>query len=158
MNLINKKTKERFSGIIEKVEGKELKKLKNHKDFTFDWSLESENEVFKLIEEGKKEILGLLSVIDYQEEFRIHINLIESSKLYRGKNKQILNIPGCLIGYSCKMSFKKGYEGFVSLVPKTELINYYKKTYGFLEMGTQMAILEEISESIIKKYLGDEEI
>lgn len=158
MNLINTKTGEKIAGIIEKAEKKELKKLAKLKNFVFDWSLETGNQVFKIKQEDKKEILGLISLIDVSEEFRIHINLIESASEYRGKNKLIQNIPGCLIAYACQISFKRGYEGFVSLTPKTRLINYYRDQYGFVQMGTQMAIYYEISNSIILKYIGDEEI
>lgn len=158
MNLIDKKTGEKLDGVIEKVSKSDLKRIKKEKNFGFDWNLEADNQLYKIRLTKSKEILGILSLIDYPNEFRIHINLIESSKNYRGKEKSILNIPGCLIAYTCKMAFKNGYEGFVSLTPKTELVEYYSKNYGFLQFGTQMAVLEEISESLIQKYIGDEEI
>lgn len=157
MNLIDKKTSKILNAIIEKVEIIELSKLQKNKNFTFNWSLESNKEVYKIKIKEKKEILGLISLIDYPNEFRIHINLIESSKQYRGKNKSILHIPGCLIAFSCRLAFKKGYEGFVSLIPKTKLIKYYQ-SYGFVQIGTQMAIYGEIANQLILKHIGDEEI
>lgn len=135
-----------------------MKRIKKDKNFGFDWNLESENLLFKIRLTKTKEILGVMSLIDYPNEFRIHVNLIESSKKHRGKAKKILNIPGCLIAFACKLAFKNGYEGFVSLTPKTRLVKYYKKTYGFLRFGTELAVLEEISESLIQNYIGDEEI
>ncbi len=158
MKLIETKTGEGIEAIIERLSKEEIRKLKGKKEFTFDWSLEIENDVYKIRLIEKKEVLGLMSLIDYAEEFRIHINLIESSKNYRGKNKLLKNIPGCFIAFACQLSFKKGYEGFVSLVPKTELVKYYKNTYGFEQMGTQMAVYYEVSNSLIEKYLEDEEI
>ena len=127
MNLIDSNSGEKLLGIIEKVSKSELAKLKNDDKLIFDWTLESDNQVFKIRCVKNKETLGLISLIDYPKEFRIHINLIESSKKFRGKHKPILNIPGCLIGFACKLAFKLGYEGFVSLVPKTQLIDYYNK-------------------------------
>lgn len=158
MNLIDNKTNKKLNGVIEQVTKDDLKRIKKDKNFEFNWELEGEKELYKIRLEKSKEILGLISLEDYQEEFRVHINLIESSKLYRGKNKSILHIPGCLIGYACKLSFKRGYEGFVSLTPKTQLKKYYNKTYGFILIGINMAVLEDLSEAIIKKYIGDEEI
>jgi len=156
MNLIDGNTDGKLEGAIEKVTNKEFRKLKNNKNFTFDWNQESKYQVFKIRAVDLKEILGLISIIDYPNEFRIHINLIEASILYRGKEKSILNIPGCLIAFVCKLAFKKGYNGFVSLIPKTQLIKYYQQNYGFLQFGTHMAIFEEDAELLIKKYLGDE--
>lgn len=158
MNLIDKTTGKKLKGLIEIVSKKELKALKKNTDFSFDWNLEIENEILKIRLEKNKEILGLMSLIDFPEELRMHINIIESSTAQRGKDKSILNIPGCLIGYACKISFKKGYDGFVSLVSKTKLVKYYHQTYGFIEFGTHMAVFNEISESIIQKYFDDEEI
>ena len=49
----------------------------------------------------------------------------------------------------------KGYGGFVSLIPKTQLIDY-RSIYGFEQYGRQMAVFYERSQAIIKKYLDDE--
>lgn len=158
MNLLNSITKEKLNGIIERVNKNDIKDIKKSNDFTFDWNIEQVNQLYKLSLIESKEILGIISLIDYPNEFRIHINLLESSKKQRGKKKSILNIPGCLIAFACKMSFKNGYDGFVSLIPKTELIDYYLKTYGFLHFGNQMAVFQENSELIILKFFGDEKI
>ncbi len=158
MKLIDTKTGKGLTATIEKLMKSEVKKLKGNKKFTFDWSLELENNVYKITLLEENEILGLVSVIDYSEEFRLHINLIESSKAYRGKKKLLDNIPGCLIAFVCQLSFEKGYEGFVSLVPKTELVKYYNQKYGFEQIGNQMAVYYEISNLIIEKYLGNEKV
>ena len=99
-----------------------------------------------------------MSIIDVPEELRIHINLIESSKIHRGENKSIKHIPGCLISFACRSAFIKGYGGFVSLKSKTKLKEYYRNSYGFIEMGTQMAIYNEASNLLIEKYSDDEKI
>ncbi|MGB0932400.1 MAG: hypothetical protein ACPGVB_16580, partial [Chitinophagales bacterium] len=54
--------------------------------------------------------------------------------------------------------FQKGYDGFVSLIPKTQLVDYYHEKYGFVQVGKQMAVFEELSQAIISKYQGDEKI
>jgi len=158
MKLIDTETGKKLDASIEKLIKSAIKKLKGNKKFTFDWSLEIENNVYKISLLEEEEILGLISLIDYPEEFRLHINLIESSKAYRGKKKSLDNIPGCLIAFTCQLSFESGYEGFVSLVPKTELIKYYNKKYGFEQVGNQMAVYYEIANSIIEKYLGNEKV
>jgi hypothetical protein len=155
MNLINVKTGERINGRIKKMTKAQVKKLKGSKKFQFDWSLEEAKEVYS-IKGSDNDLLGLISLTDVAEELRIHINLIESVIKHQGKNKEIDGIPGCLIGFACKMSFSKGYDGFVSLVPKTRLVDYYHEKFGFLHMGKNMVVFLEIAQSIIKKYLKDE--
>lgn len=157
MILQDVETGEIYKGIIEEVTTSELKKLRGNKNFTFDWSKEVNAKVYKITVKHRKEILGLISLVGISRELRIHINLIESNKLHRGKDKKIKNIPGSLISYACKIAFEQGYDGFVSLVPKTELVDYYR-SYGFVELGNQMAIFLESSRLLILKYIGDEEI
>lgn len=124
-------------------------------NFSFDWEIELGNEVFMLENLEKKEIIGLISIIDMSEEYRIHINLLESSISNRGKGKKIENIAYSLIAFACKQSFSLGYDGFVSLYPKTELIEYYMKEYNFEQFGKYLAIYGSASYNLIKEYLDD---
>lgn len=156
MQLINIQTGETLIGEVKEISRDDLKKLQKNNNFKFDWSKEFQYLILQIHIAGKTEILGLMSIIDIPEEFRIHINLIESSAKHRGRTKQIDNIAGCLISYCCKLAFEKGYDGFVSLIPKTQLINYYKQTYGFVQVGTQMAVFNEQSRLIISKYQRNE--
>lgn len=153
MKLINKQNGELLQGQIEQLDKNQIEGLLGYKNFTFDWSIEKNNDVYKIYLKDEDEILGLISIIDIPNEFRIYINLIESAISHRGKQKTILNIPGCLIAFACKMAFLKGYDGFVSLTPKTLLRKYYSETYGFIPMGTQMAIFGKEAYMIIQKYL-----
>ena len=158
MHLVERSSGRKIQGKIERLIQSEVRSLQNNHRFGFDWSLEAENEVYGIKAQGMDEILGLLSLSDISSEFRIHLNLIESSKENQGKAKQFDNIPGCLIGYACRMAFEKGYDGFVSLLPKTQLIYYYHTTFGFIQVGLQMAVFRDSSQSIIDKYLNDEKI
>ena len=58
------------------------------------------------------------------------MDLIESSKFNKGKNKLYNGVAGNLIAFACKKSFEKGYLGIVSFIAKTQLIDHYKKTLG----------------------------
>ncbi len=158
MVLINTETGEKYKGIIEKISPTEILRLKKNPNFTFDWPIEKENAVYKIHLKDQEEILGLISLIDIPKEFRIHINLIESSIANQGRNKRIKNIPGCLIAFTCKNAFKKGYDGFVSLIPKTKLVEHYHIRYGFIQVGNQMAVFGESSKLLIEKYIDHEEI
>lgn len=153
MKLLMVTTGEKVEATIERLSVQEIRELKGCKKFLFNWSTEIENEVYRVNLVGDQEILGLISLIDVLEELRIHINLIESSKENKGNTKQYDHIPGCLIAFACRMAFEKGYDGFVSLIPKTKLIDYYRNKFGFFSVGTHMAVFNASAQEIIIKYL-----
>ena len=98
-----------------------------------------------------------MSVIDYPEEYRIHLNLIEISSSTIGKSKKIENIAGCLIAFACQLAFIRGYAGFVSLQPKTRLIALYQDKYGFRQYGRLLAVEQNSSRLLINNYLDYED-
>lgn len=93
---------------------------------------------------------------DYPQELRIEIKLLEVRKEMVGRKKTVTGIAGCLIAFACEQAFKKGYRGFVSLVPKTHLIAHYITKYGFSQYGRQLAIEGVKANQLIEQYLEDE--
>lgn len=67
--------------------------------------------------------------------------------------KRYDNVAGCLLAFTCRLAFKKGYEGYVSLYSKTELTEYYKNKYGFREFGNNLYTELSNSERLIQKHL-----
>lgn len=156
MKLLNKDKNQEFEAEVIEVEAEDYKLIKNSKQFEFDWEKEKGNHVFKIIEKNKlenQEILGLLSLSNFSDEFRIHINLIENSSDNKGRDKKIDNVAGCLLAFAVRVSFEYGYQGFVSLVPKTELLEFYVNKYGFSQFGRQLAIEKGDAINLIQKYL-----
>ena len=98
----------------------------------FNWATEfklTERQVFKLTIRNNPDIVqGLLSISDYNDHYYLH--LIESSPFNLGKNKLYGGVPGNLFAFTCKSSWDKGYQGFVSFTSKTRLIEHYEKTLG----------------------------
>lgn len=157
MKILDKESGSEFEAIIEKVAEFEYPEIKKDKGFIFNWGLEREYEVYKLyLKDDEGRILGLLSLIDNQTELRIHINLIEVTRSNVGKIKNLDNIAGCLIAFACSLAFKRGYGGFVSLLPKTKLIDLYQNKYGFRQYGKLLAVEFESSKYLVDKYIGSE--
>lgn len=147
-----------LSADIVLLAGKDYKFLDKSKDFEFAWRKEQENEVYKIyLLDNERDILGVMSLIDVPEEYRIHLNLIEVNKKQQGKTKEIDFVAGCLIAFAADIAFQRGYFGFVSLHPKTQLIEVYKKKYGFRQYGRFMGIEQVASDQLITKYLSNEE-
>lgn len=153
MLLSDKNTGKSLKSVIEKIEEIDYDEIRKSKEYIFNWQEESENEVYKIfLEEDESEILGLISLIDYPSEYRIHLNLIEVGLKNRGRNKRIENIAGCLIAFACQLAFERDYFGFVSLKPKTKLVDLYQNVYGFRRYGILLAVEQESSRKLIKKY------
>lgn len=142
---------------ISEVHDKDYGVIKSDPRFSFDWETERNYEVYKnyLLSEDHI-ILGLMSLIDIPQEYRIHLNLLEVSKSHQGKRKKIDLIAACLIAFAAEEAIKRGYDGFVSLEPKTQLINHYKDKYGFRQYGRYLGIEGAVSQLLVHKYLGDE--
>lgn len=153
MKLVYRQTEETFEAEVVKIEKGEWQKIKRCKQFQFDWA--KEENVFKLVKVGEEnqEVLGLMSLDDIVEELRIHIHLIESSNDNKGKNKIIEGVAGCLLSFAIREAFLKGYSGFVSLLPKSELIDHYVRKYGFTQYGRQLAIEGREAFALTQKYI-----
>lgn len=124
--------------------------------FDFDWEEEFEYEIYKIRLVNDARVLGLMSVQGISREQRIEIRLLESSRENVGAFKEYDRLAGCLIAFACKLSFKEGLEGFVSLRPKTELIKLYVEKYNFSPMGNQLFVSERTSEMLISEYLEND--
>lgn len=130
-------------------------------DWLFDWHKQldmEDREVYKLVIKGNPNIIqGLLSLSDRNDH--IYMNLIESSKFNRGKNKIYLGVPGNLVAFSCKLSYEKGYSGFVAFDAKTLLIKHYKETLFAKQFkGTRMFIDSDGAMKLINQYFKQENI
>ena len=79
--------------------------------------------------------------------------LIESSKFNRGARKVYLGVPTNLVAFACKISFDKGYRGYVSFESKTRLIEHYSKTLGAqILFGNMMALNTKAAAKLVEQY------
>lgn len=101
----------------------------------------------------QNDILGLMSLVDNPDEHRIHINLIESGNINKGRNKEIDHIAGCLIGFAIRIALENGYDGLVTLEPKVKLYDHYKNKYGFIDAGYMVLIDGKSAIDLMNKYL-----
>jgi hypothetical protein len=143
-----------FDTAITRVSDKDIRALKR-KDWQFDWKLEFKDQskqIFKLTTTNNLTIIqGLLSIEDKDDHVFMH--LVESAKFNLGKHKLYLGVPGNLVSYACKVSFDRGYEGFVAFDSKTALIEHYIKTLGATHLGgRRMYINTEAAGKLVSQY------
>ncbi len=133
----------------------DLKQVSKKNGWVFNWKTElnfPEREVYKLTIQGNPNIIqGLVSLsIDSDH---VYMNLIESAPFNKGKMKVYLGVPGNLVAYTCRLSFQRGFEGFVSFHSKTKIIDHYIKTLGAYHFGGQLMIIDTLpAKGLIEKY------
>ena len=127
-------------------------------DWLFDWKAEIRikgRSIFKLVTRGNESVIqGLISLSDGKDH--VYMNLVESAKFNRGKNKLYLGVAGNLFAFACKYSFQLGYDGFVALTAKTSLIKHYQeKLRAKVLIGPRMYLDTSAALFLIKQYFND---
>jgi hypothetical protein len=154
----NVATGDSFSTEVSHLLKGDLKLVTKKNGWIFDWKTElgsPEKEVYKLTIQGNPAIIqGLVSLS--VEPDHIYMHLIESAAFNKGKSKVYLGVPGNLVAYACRLSFQRGFEGFVSFHAKTKLINHYIKTLGAYHFGGQLMIIDTYpAKALIEKYFKE---
>jgi hypothetical protein len=148
-------TGESFATNISLLLLSDLRRITKKNSWLFNWKAElkfPEREVYKLTIAGAPaSIEGLVSLstkIDH-----VFMNLIESAPSNRGKNKVYLGVPGNLVAFLCRLSFQRGFDGFVAFHSKTKLIEHYKKTLGARVHGGHLMVIDTIAaKNLVDKY------
>ena len=150
----NASTGEVFDTVVVRLTSRDLGFI--HKsEWQFDWGKELKDktkEVYKLTTINNSTILqGLLSIEDKEDHVFMH--LIESSKFNKGKDKVYFGVPGNLVAFACKVSFDKGYQGFLAFDAKTALIKHYQETLHATHFrGLRMFIETSAAFRLISQY------
>jgi len=150
-------TGDNFKTIVVELTLKEIKSIKKS-DWLFNWKQELKQRdkiVYELvIFDNINVIQGLISLQDRGDH--IFISLIESNKFNQGAKKIYIGVPGNLVAFACKLSFDKGYGGYVSFESKTKLIQHYQKSLGaHVLFGNIMAIDTNAAIKLIKQYFPE---
>jgi hypothetical protein len=124
-----------------------LKVINKKNAWLFNWKEEFKNpirEVYKLTIVGNPTIIqGLISVEIRTDH--VYIHLIENAPFNKGKVKMYAGVAGNLVAFACKLSFQRGYDGNVSFLSKSQLVEHYEKTLGAFHFGGRIMIIETTS-------------
>ena len=133
-------------------DSKQIKKA----DWQFDWNKELKNttlNIFKLTTPNNPTIIhGLIGIVDKGDH--VFMSLIENAKFNKGKKKLYKGVAGNLVAFACKIAFEKGYDGVVSFVAKTQLVEHYQYSLGAKLFGAGNRMFIDTKEAIIlvKQY------
>jgi hypothetical protein len=150
-SLKDRKTGENVATAFRRATARDVAKMQG---WAFDWRHElKSNEVYKLIlKNSPHEIQGLISLRDFGDH--IWVNLAEAAPHNLGKTKRYIGVGGNLFAIAIKISFDKGYKGFIAFEAKTELITHYRKNLGAVQIGhsPRMIIESKAARKLYKKY------
>lgn len=151
----NRRTGDSFQTDVSLLDSTDLIHISKKNGWMFDWSFEfnqNDRDVYKLTIEGNVRVIqGLVSITEKKDH--VYLHLIESAPFNLGKSKVYLGVPGNLFAFICKLSFHRGFEGYVSFTSKSNLIEHYKKSLGAVNLtGNLMIINTEAAINLIEKY------
>ncbi|PIF31867.1 hypothetical protein CLU81_2375 [Flavobacterium sp. 9] len=154
-SILNTISGDSFQTEVSRITNVDLKTVLKKNGWNFDWKSEFndiQKEVYKLtIVNNSNIIQGAISITIEQDH--VYMNLLESSPFNVGKNKLYEGVSGNLVAFACKVSFQKGFDGFVAFTAKTNLIKHYEENLGAFHFKNQRMIIEtEASKKLVKKY------
>ena len=165
MTLEDTSSGEKIEAVIEPMTADDFKTVRKDKVRfdSFNWNKYKNKGVYKLRLTADEIILGVMCLVDHPGDGMnaIEIELLEVAADHRRGKKKLANIAGCLIAFACREAFRRGYEGWVFLIPKTYLLEHYPSKYGFtyIPLKSQdrpegfMELNTSSSLRLIKKYL-----
>ncbi|MDE3840237.1 hypothetical protein C0966_12900 [Bacillus methanolicus] len=121
----------------------------------FDWVMYLKHpscELKKLTIKGDDRIQGLIAYEVKQGWVNIH--LVESAP-WNIKSKEFLGVGPHLFAIACKRSFELGFDGYVTFVSKSKLVEHYQKTLNAKILNPrirQMVLDTEASKQLVSTY------
>lgn len=158
MFLVDTTTNQQQEGLIEPITPEELKIILKEKQFQCDWKTFKKQELYKIRLKSSELALGLMAIKEHTKDGLPYLEIaaletilgnLESTKLHQP-------LAGYLIAYACREAFKRGFNGFVALIPKPTLFQTYIDTYGFMPAGKRVYTDFENSARLIRRYLGND--
>jgi hypothetical protein len=157
-SIINVISGDSFQTEISRLTKTDLKNVTKEAGWNFNWKIEFQDiqrEVYKLtIINNPNIIQGLLSISIMQDH--IYMNLLESAPFNIGSKKLYEGVAGNLVAYACKLSFQKGFNGYISFLAKSKLIKHYEQTLGAYHFKNQKMFIEtEPARLLVEKYFKE---
>lgn len=148
-------TGDSFQTDVSLLNKSDLKLITKKNGWLFSWKNEykqPDRDVYKLTIRGNSDIIqGLVSITEREDH--IYMHLIESATFNLGQNKVYVGVPGNLVAFVCRMSFHRGFEGYVSFTAKTQLIEHYEKTLGAKNVGGHLMVMNtDAALKLLNKY------
>ena len=153
----NIRTGDSFPTDVLLADKNDLKGVTKKAGWLFNWKAEfkqPDRDVYKLtIANNLSVIQGLISLTEKDDH--VYMHLIESAPFNKGKDKVYSGVPGNLVAFAAKLSFHRGFEGYISFLAKTTLVDHYVKTLGASHVGGNLMVINTTASlKLIDKYFN----
>jgi hypothetical protein len=148
-------TGDSFQTDVSVIDKRDLKSITKKNGWLFNWKNEykqPDRDVYKLTITGNPNIIqGLVSITEREDH--VYMHLVESAPFNLGRNKVYLGVPGNRVAFVCRISFHRGFDGYVSFTSKSQLIEHYEKILGANNVGGHLMVINTDSAlKLIDKY------
>jgi len=148
-------TGDSFQTTVSLIDSSDFKTINKKNGWLFNWKNEykqPDRDVYKLTISGNSHIIqGLVSITERQDH--VYMHLIESAPFNLGRNKVYLGVPGNLVAFVCKISFHRGFDGYISFTSKTQLIEHYERVLEAKNIGGNLMVINTVAAlKLIEKY------
>lgn len=159
--------------LIKRATGKEVKTHYNEVDhvfskdeaqklkaegWKFDWSLPQKQgcKLYELYSDESNEIQGLIAIRHEYRDLYTFVQLVESNPKNIGRSGVYIGCGAHLFAIACYESWKQGFDGYVAMEPKTNLIKHYCEQLGAELIGNgRMVIGSRSSLALVEKYIKE---
>ena len=154
-SILNTVSGDSFQTEVIRLSKTDLKYVTKIKGWNFNWKSEFDDikkEVYKLTILNNTNIIQGLLIITIEQD-HVFMNLLESAPFNIGSHKIYEGVAGNLVAFACKISFQRGFDGYVAFTAKTKLIDHYEKTLGAYHFKNQRMIIEtQPAKILVEKY------
>lgn len=145
--------------IIKPISQKVAMEMKRYGKWEFDWSDEdlSDCTIYALYVEGSQVTQGLIACREYKNRGNvkgyIEVALVEANPKNVGNNGKYKGVGAHLFSIASRLSFERGYEGYVTFISKTDLIEHYiERLHAEVLFDNKMQLNTKASEFLVGIY------
>lgn len=129
-------------------------KKKEYSKWKFDWSKTQASgyTIYELFIDGDDVVQGRMSLkIDGGVA---DVDIVETAPHNFGHNGKYIGVGGHLFAIACQISMEAGCDGVVAFNSKTDLVDYYKRELGAVEiLPRRMVLFEDAAQVLLDKYM-----
>lgn len=133
--------------------------MQKYEKWSFDWNDSDLDDcsIYALYVEGSKQTQGLIACREYKDQNQtkgyIEVALAEANPQNVGAEGRYKGVGAHLFSIASRLSLDLGYDGYVTFISKTDLIQHYiDELHAEILFGSNMQLSPEASKRLVNIY------